>query len=367
MRAAGRLWWLLPQLGAAALLATAGVARAARADEPQVDAAAARAITRGLAFLASRQHPDGYWLEHIGHKVNEDYEAHIGRHIGVTSLACVAFMANGSVPGSGLYGDNVQRGLDWVMGQVHADTGFVECDGSRMYSHGFATLFLAEAYGMSPREEVRGKLQLAVDCLVAGQNEQGGWRYLPHAPDADISITVTAVQALRAARNVGIFVPSSTIDRAVDYVKRSQIRYHHDPTIRGGFWYQIDEKPFPMSRTSFALTAAGVTALYGAGAYDSSDEIRAGLSFLSRPGHRPPMWRMERSFDYYYGHYYAAQAFFQAGGTLWTRWYPSIRDELVRGIKPEGHWEDLVGPVYATAMATIILQIPYAYLPILER
>ena len=51
----------------------------------------------------------------------------------------------------------------------------------------------------------------------------------------------------------------------------------------------------------------------------------------------------------------------------WSRWYSRIRDELVRGQQADGRWQDLVGPNYATAMACIILQIPYRYLPIFER
>jgi hypothetical protein len=58
---------------------------------------------------------------------------------------------------------------------------------------------------------------------------------------------------------------------------------------------------------------------------------------------------------------------YQAGGDHWKRWFPRVRDEILGGMNESGHWEDLVGPVYATAMATIILQIPYRYLPIFER
>jgi hypothetical protein len=35
--------------------------------------------------------------------------------------------------------------------------------------------------------------------------------------------------------------------------------------------------------------------------------------------------------------------------------------------RPEGHWQDLICPHYATAMACIILQIPNNYLPILQK
>jgi hypothetical protein len=334
-------------------------------DKVEVPAATKQVIRRALDFIASRQHPRGFWVEMVGRKVNDEYRGYRGNHVGVTALACMALLSNGSTPGRGRYGDNVQRGLDWILSQVRLDDGFVTSDGSRMYSHGFATLFLAEAYGMSGNERVRAKLQASVDCIVKFQNDQGGWRYLPGAKDSDISITVTAVMALRAARNVGVFVPRETIDRAIEYVKRSHISRRSHRTYGGGFWYQIFDQPFRMSRTSFALTAAGVTALFGAGDYDS-EEVREGLHYLRDLRRRPSSWQMHQSFDYFYGHYYAVQAFYQ-DGRYWRDWYRHIHDELLVGVNEQGYWSDLVGPIYATSMATIILQVPYRYLPIFER
>ena len=69
--------------------------------------------------------------------------------------------------------------------------------------------------------------------------------------------------ALRAARNAGIFVPNETVDRCIDYVKRSQ-----NPD--GGFMYQLTPR-----RQRFPRTAAGVVALYSAGIYEG-EEIEKG-------------------------------------------------------------------------------------------
>ena len=341
----------------------------------EVTPQAERAINRSLKFLAGRQERrgefKGAYQDGIGRKVNNTYLAHRGPHVGVTGLVGMAFLSNGSTPGRGPYGSNVQGCVDFILKAINTN-GFISHGKSRMYSHAFATLFLAEVYGMAPSNQVRRALRKAVKLVVDSQNEQGGWRYMPGAKDSDISITVCQVQSLRAARNVGIKVPVASIDAAIKYVKRSFIKkstsFQHMP---GGFWYQVYENfPFRPSRTSFALTAAGVTALYGAGIYDGP-EVRGGLRFLfdrrNRPGHND----MNSTFDYFYGHYYAIQAFFQAGDAgqvpYWSRWYPHIRDELVRGQGADGRWEDLVGPNYATAMAAIILQIPYRYLPIFER
>ena len=75
-----------------------------------------------------------------------------------------------------------------------------------MYEHGFATLFLAEAYGMSRAAGLREKLAGAVRFIVETQNREGGWRYFPERRDADISVTICQVMALRAAKNAAMNV-----------------------------------------------------------------------------------------------------------------------------------------------------------------
>ncbi|MGE0709980.1 MAG: prenyltransferase [Planctomycetota bacterium] len=337
----------------------------------EVSPATRLAIQRGLEFLSKRQEKSGAYMDGIGRKVNNNYMADLGEHVGVTGLVGMAFLSNGSTPGRGPYGKQVEGCVDFLLTKV-TPNGMVKNGDSRMYSHAFATLFLAEVYGMAPSPKVQKGLQRAVNLIVSAQNEQGGWRYSPGAKDSDISITVCQVQALRAARNVGVRVPVRTISSAIEYVRKSYIppgTAHHRQT--GGFWYQVYENfRYRPSRTSFALTAAGVTALYGAGIYDG-DEIRGGLRYLFDVRNRPASHEMRGSFDYFYGHYYAVQAFFQAGDggerPYWSMWYPWIRDQLVMGQRPDGSWKDLVGPNYATAMSCVILQIPFRYLPIFER
>ncbi len=70
-----------------------------------------------------------------------------------------------------------------------------------MYSHAFATLFLAEIYGTTQRKDVKTKLKRAIQLLVSSQNREGGWRYQPIPVDADLSVTVSTLQALRKAQD----------------------------------------------------------------------------------------------------------------------------------------------------------------------
>jgi hypothetical protein len=223
-----------------------------------------------------------------------------------------------------------------------------------MYSHGFGTLFLAEAYGMTHRPEIREKLQKAVRLIVDSQNIEGGWRYQPVKRDADLSVTICQINALRAARNAGLFVPKQTVDACIHYVKQAQ---NHD----GGFRYQLQGATF----SDFPRSAAGVVALQSAGEYDSR-EVRDGIAFLRRFGQGLRTGR--RSSHYFYGQYYAAQAMWLKGEDAWAQWYPAIRDELLRRQAASGSWTDNgVCNEYGTAMALIILQIPNNFLPIFQR
>jgi hypothetical protein len=120
---------------------------------------------------------------------------------------------------------------------------------------------------------------------------------------------------------------------------------------------------------AFARTAAGVVALYSAGVYQGP-EIERGLRYLMqfKPNQAFPRHAVH-DLHYFYGHYYAAQAMWTAGGTYWAEWYPAIRDELIAraGARTDGGWPDSICSHYGTAMACIILQIPNNYLPILQR
>lgn len=302
------------------------------------------AIDRGLAWLASRQEEDGSFT-------GSGY----ARNVAVVSLAGMAFLSGGHSPGRGEYGEQVSRCLRYVLDNA-ADDGFI-CNPSYtshgpMYDHGFGSLFLAEVYGMSPDSEVRDKLSRAVKLIVSTQNSDGGWRYQPRIADADISVTICQVMALRAAKNAGIYVPNETIDRCIDYVKRSQ-------NADGGFMYMLHGGP-----SRFPRSAAGVVALYSAGIYEG-EEIRKGLEYLNQ--HIPRREDLSRDTHAMYGQYYAVQAMWQAGGENWQRWYPAAQEVLLRQQQADGSWMDLICAEYGTAMACIVLQMPNNYLPIFQR
>ena len=334
----------------------------------------ARAVERGLAWLAERQESNGCWIADVGFKLNEGYSVTGPKkgHLGVTALAGMAFLAGGHLPGRGRYGAVVEKALDYVLSCVSED-GYIFANGSRMYDHAFATLFLAEICGMTHREDVQRSLQKAVDFIVRSQNKEGGWRYEPYARESDMSIVVCQVIALRAARNIGIRVPKTTVDLAARYVVDSAVTQEYqgrgNPYFGnepGTFCYQRDRS----SRTSFPLTAAGVTALNGLGIY-SDELIKKGLNFLASEQNRFDDEERNRKGHYFfwYGHYYGVQAMYTAGSPYWEPYFENLRTVLLRMQGPDGSWpnSDGPGPAFGTSVAVLILEIPYRFLPIFQR
>ncbi|HVS71853.1 MAG TPA: prenyltransferase/squalene oxidase repeat-containing protein [Phycisphaerae bacterium] len=297
-------------------------------------------VKKGLAFLARNVAANG------------TVSGGGGDAVAIVALCGIAFLADGDMPNDGQYGQQVDRILDFILKNTQ-ESGLITSGnyGSPMYGHGFATLFLAEVYGMSPRPEVKEKLQLAIRLIVQSQNSEGGWRYQPVPQDADISVTICQIMALRAARNAGIKVPKTTIDRAIDYVKKSQ-----EPD--GGFSYMLASRG-----SAYPRSAAGVACLYYAGIYDGN-EIKRGIKYLMA---RLPGKAGAENDNYYYGNYYATQATFMSGGDAWAAFWPAIRADLSKKQQADGSWVGDNGPVYATAMALIMLQVPNRLLPILQK
>jgi len=312
-----------------------------------------QAIDRGLAYLAQHQQQNGAFGVH-------QYSGNVA----ITSLAALAMMSGGHQPGRGAYGKVVTDALRYVLstddgrGYLVSRTSIAH---GPMYGHGFGTLFLAEAQGMvhdrDLSDQLRQTLKQAIKLIVEKQNIEGGWRYTPDSPDADVSVTICQIMALRAARNAGFNVPKSTVERCTKYVKSCQ---NHD----GGFNYQLGRG----GGSQFARSAAGLVALHCAGVYKGK-EVEDALKYLMQ--FKPGRNIFRQDMHYYYGHYYAAQAMWTAGGKYWAEWYPGIRDELLHHPShsaQSGAWADhRFTDEYATAMACIILQIPNNYLPILQK
>jgi len=331
--------WIPIAVGAVLVLAAPALCPAAEdgtVRTADLSPAAERAIDAGLRWLGTQQNDDGSWGTRY--------------HEASTALALMAFMLKGHFPEKGPYGAAMDKGVAFLVERARQGGGYM---GVNMYEHGLATLALSEVWGMSERTEIRDTLKRAVEVILRAQSPRGGWRYEPRPRDADMSVTVMQIVALASAREAGIHVPSETIDKALGYVKGLQV------SGSGGFGYTNPSQP------EFARSAAGVMALLMCGERDSR-EVLMGLEYLRKL----PQSKFSAAKFYYYGHYYAIQAMYQAGESYYQEWYPPISDALLARQREDGSWhgsEGGSGPCISTPMAILVLGVPYRFLPIYQR
>lgn len=308
-------------------------------EEVKMPETARKATSRALAWLASKQNSDGSWSE-----------PRYPHNPAITSFALLAFLSQGHLPNRGIYSKEISKGTRFLLSCSREDGYLSGTRGGNMYSHGMATLVLAEVYGLTNDKNIKPVLKKAVDLIVSAQNREGGWRYSPRPTGADISVTIMQVMALRAAKNAGIHVKDVTMKDAIAYIKRC---YHESS---GGFSYQ------PGTRPGFARTAAGVCVLQLTGEYKASEIPRA-IEYLKE--------NFDAREHYWYGHYYASHAMHQVGGKEWKEWYDKLLEAMLPVQDSDGSWSSLdrqsAGPVYQTAIAVIALSVPMNFLPIYQR
>jgi len=327
-----------------------------------------KAIDRGLKYLVGTQRNNGAWFSGTG-----GYGIY---PVVMTSLSGVALLASGSTPESGPYAKNLTRAMNYVLNVAEAHTdGLIAGPGAEsrsMYGHGFGMLFLAQCYGtdVNTKYEKRIKkvLEKAVKLTARAQSDlgpqqkhAGGWIYTPSGRGDEGSVTVTQLQALRACRNAGIKVPKSTIDRAVAYLKYCQ-------NADGGICYSARSR----GGSRPAISAAAIACFYAAGVYDRATGGKGSeaemVERLVEYVRRTAMPERSGGGHWFYTQLYMGMGMYQRGGKDWAQYYPRIKAKLISMQMPDGSWNgDSVGTTYGAALATIVLQLPYGYLPICQR
>jgi len=325
-------------------------------------------IDRGLKYLADTQRRDGSWLNQGGYGM---YPAVM------TGLSGLALMAGGSTPETGPYAKKVSKAMNYLLrvAGTHTD-GLVAGPGAEyrsMYGHGFAMLFLAQCYGMELNTATEAKLRKVlnggVQLIVKSQSKKtsrfgkpcGGWYYTPGSSSDEGSVTVTQLQALRACRNVGIKVPKDCIDKAVEYLRHCQMS-------DGGICYSFSSR----GSSRPPISAAAIACFYAAGVYDrttggkgtEAEMVEKLVQYVDRAAGTGS----SGGGHWFYTQFYLSQVKYQQGKKPWKAYYPVMSQRLTGMQNPDGSWNgDSVGTTYGTAIATMILQLPFGYLPIVQR
>jgi hypothetical protein len=358
--------WLLFALMLAALATPL-----ARADE--MSAEQRKAVQKGLEYLAKNQHKDGHW------------EAFSGQYpVTMTGISGMALLMEGSTIREGKYKDNIRRAVDWLMSHsmpngMLGNPNIPGEAGRYMYGHGFATLFLACVVGEEEEGDRRRRLvdilERACKFSHAAQTNRGGWGYVSAREGSNFdegSVTITQVQALRAARNAGIIVPQEAIKMAQKYL-------HDSTNTQGGIVYSLGGGGGGQGRP--ALTAAAIACGFSFGDYNSplvkkwftfcKQNLNVGVGG-ARFGHHDE-----------YTNYYYAQAVYMLGEDGYVKLFPDSKEnerlkwsgykkstfaEIIRSQSTDGSWSGgHVGPAFITPVYLTILQLDNAALPIYQR
>jgi hypothetical protein len=336
-------------------------------------------VDRGLAWLASKQQQDG------------SFPTAASGQPAVTSLAVMAFLSRGHVPGTGPYGKQLDRAIDFVLAQQQPEgllfgsstempvTDWNQGSHTANYNHAISGLMLGEVFGMTDKERAQ-KLRPAIEKAIAFARgmqrrpspyplDRYGWRYykhqqLPNKGEADLSVTTWFIMFYRSALNAGFDIPQEYVDEAVRFVRNCYVEKE------GAFVYGPYLRDRQISR---GMTGAGLLCLTLSGKHDDRIAQSVGRWLLRHPFTEYNGYETKRD-RYHYGAYYASQAMFMVGGEEWKQFYPPLALTLVANQNPDGSWQPesaendaMFGNSYATSLAILALTPPYQLLPIYQR
>jgi hypothetical protein len=357
--------------GRAALVAAKGGSPASEA-----------AVARGLKWLAEHQNADGAWS--LIHSTGEcrgrcDHPAKVpGKDpfndslTSATGLALLPFLGAGETHERGRYRRVIRNGLSALvrLGKLDEDNpGLTWADSGKMYAHGICAIVLCEAYGLTKDPELRGPAEAAIAYLAYAQDPAGGgWRYEPQQA-GDTSVTGWQIMALKSGMLAGLQSPPRIATRASLFLDSAST----DNGARYGYLAApppADGKEMSPYNGTPTLTAVGLLCRMYLG-WDHDDErLTRGVERLAKEGPQA---------GNFYHNYYAAQSIFHhtgGVGPVWREWNDKVRDQLIEQQSTRGHergswWvegphNDRGGRLYATALATMTLEVYYRYLPLYQ-
>lgn len=316
-----------------------------------------KSITRGLKWLVSQQ------------------DTRTGAFAGTlpqtyTALSAMALMSAGQFPGRARYGRHLRRAIRYLVRTGFENQGFFAGEGknTNMYTHGICTLVLSEAYGMmpTPEENIQIKkvlikaIKIIVDaqCKIPGENF-GGWRYRRKTIDADLSVSVWQILALRSAKNCQLKVDDKILDAALGYVRSNYLESKKSFTYRGRF----------ADKASPAMKGAGIVSMILLGGYEKKQD-REKILLSALPLLKIDFQTIKEHLFYQY--YYIASAANMLGGHYKEKIIPNLENHIMNFQEKSGKFlnqdkKGFSGEVYATAFSIIILSIHLEYLPIYQE
>ena len=330
------------------------------------------AVTEALKWLARHQMDNGAWtFQHDAVCKRACGDPGTPRRASAfnaaTGLALLPFLGAGQTHQQGDYKDTVFRGLRFLINNgrkgkksgrpvLDLSESFVDVMPGNMYSHGFATIALCEAYAMTRDADLKVPAQNAINFVLYAQCGDGGWRYLPRdASGGDTSVTGWMVMALKSGSMGKLEVPKSSISRSMNFLNKVQ--------SNGGAWYGYVHRETEIIPS---CTAIGLLCRMYAGWGKGHRGLAEGVAAIGDVGVLQE--------DLYYD-YYAAQVLRHFGGPSWDTFNSELRDWLVETQSQRGdakgswYFADCIsifegGRLANTAFATMILEVYYRHMPL---
>ena len=315
------------------------------------------AVERAIRWLVAHQRPDGSWsFNHIGEGCQHycTYPGSEPSTTAATGMALLPFLGAGYTHKKGDYQDVVKRGLDYLKKRgILISYGNDLRDGSSMYGQALATIALCEAYGMTRDDELQVPAQRALDYIAYAQDlKSGGWRYNPGEP-GDTTVTGWMLMALKSGQMAKLNIQSPEIFAAQRFLDNVQNK-------DGSQYGYLDRKP------GQGTTAVGLLCRMYTGWQRTNPGLVKGAAQLAKWG---------PSKDNIYYDYYATQVLFHYAGSEWDGWNRKMRELLIRSQESAGHaagsWyfespphTAAGGRLYNTAMAAMILEVYYRFMPL---
>jgi hypothetical protein len=320
-------------------------------------------VEAGLKWLARNQRSDGAWSlvgPYSDGGVSENKPA-------ATAMALLAFMGAGNTHQTGLYKDNVLKGIGIIKKLQDSDGFFAEnaVGNQRTYAQAQCTIAICELYGMTGDADLREIAQKAVRYAEKAQSKSGGWRYQPRE-GGDTCVTGWYVMALISARMAGLDVDSEVLERVhtfLDTVQRYGRSTKADPNGER-YAYQTYSASTP------SMTAEGMLCRLYLGWNTQDPRIESGAEFLCSQ----PISTDRGRISYYYW-YYATTTLHHIGGSNWKEWNDTMKEMLpamqIGSGKEKGSWpsngdpnEGGGGRLYATCFSIYCLESYYRHLPL---
>ncbi|MBK8100803.1 MAG: terpene cyclase/mutase family protein [Planctomycetes bacterium] len=345
--------------------------------------AQAKAIEAGLEWLKNHQDEDGKWDTDgfMKHDVNGepcDGPGNPVHDVGVTGLALLAFLGDGSTMRSGPYKETVRKAVKWLRDQQDPNNGLFGTNASHdfIYSHAIAAYAMCEAYGLSESTTIKKNAQMGINYLESHRNPYSVWRYQPRDNDNDTSVTGWCIMAYESAQFFKLDVSTAALklcetwlDQVTDSTGRCGYTKAGEPSSR----HPGDHGTrFPTEKGE-AMTAVGLFCRYFMGQGGEKDDAHKAVMTAAADLilTKPPIWDTKAgTIDEYYW-YYATYALFQKGGRHWTDWSKKLVDAVVKPQRSDGNfkgswdpigaWGEDGGRVYTTAILVLTLEAYYRY------